>query len=55
MCSVCKVEVDSTYILCVFSLAVIFVIDSTKTKCISETHEELAKLMTEKQLKDACC
>ena len=33
--------------------AVIFVIDSTNIERISEAHEELAKLMAEKRLKDA--
>ena len=40
-------------IYCIFSLAVIFVIDSTNIERISEAHEELAKLMAEKRLKDA--
>ena len=31
----------------------IFVIDSTNIERISEAHEELAKLMAEKRLKDA--
>lgn len=35
------------------SSGVIFVIDSTNIERISEAHEELAKLMAEKRLKDA--
>ena len=34
-------------------LAVIFVIDSNNLERIEEAHEELAKLMAEKRLKDA--
>lgn len=36
-----------------FLSGVIFVIDSTNTERICEAHEELAKLMAEKRLKDA--
>lgn len=39
------------FFLC--SPGVIFVIDSTNIERISEAHEELAKLMAEKRLKDA--
>ena len=38
-------------VLCL--LAVIFVIDSNNIERITEAHEELAKLMAEKRLKDA--
>jgi len=38
-------------VLCL--VAVIFVIDSNNIERITEAHEELAKLMAEKRLKDA--
>ena len=37
----------------IFCLAVIFVIDSTNSERLSEAHDELAKLLDEKRLKDA--
>ena len=36
-----------------FVTAVIFVVDSSNKERIKEAHEELAKLMAEKRLKDA--
>ena len=36
-----------------FSTAVIFVMDSSNAERMAEAHDELAKLMAEKRLKDA--
>ena len=44
---------NSCLIFLLFFTAVIFVVDSANRERINEAHEELAKLMAEKRLKDA--
>lgn len=41
------------YIFVFFLIAVVFVVDSSHRDRVSEAHSELAKLLTEKELRDA--
>lgn len=46
-------HLDSRTLLTVFSTAVLFVVDSCDSERFVEAHAELAKLMCEKDLRDA--